>query len=135
MKKLIVCLLMGLFLGCTTYTTIQQVENKWGPPARVEQRGDTTIYYYHWRRNFKWYTVEITTDKEGKIVSKRKYRPQPKFEPPPAARNRTTQGGTAQGIVMAEPLDPKKVVSMEELTISNMHVLYWSVSRGKRKFV
>jgi len=36
---------------------------------------------------------------------------------------------------MAEPLDPKEVVIIEELTISNMHVLYWSISRGKRKFV
>jgi hypothetical protein len=36
---------------------------------------------------------------------------------------------------MAEPLDPKGVVSIEDLTISNMHVLYWTISRGKRKFV
>jgi len=48
MKKLIVCFLMGLFLaGCATTKTIGEVENKWGPPAQVEQRDTTDIYYYH----------------------------------------------------------------------------------------
>jgi hypothetical protein len=93
MKKLIVCLLMGLFLaGC--YSTIAQVENRWGPPARVEQGDTTDIYYYHFYKRQGsglvysgviitkdeggWYTVEITTDKEGKILSKRKYWTQPR---------------------------------------------------------
>ena len=90
MKKLSVCLLIGLFLAaCATTTTIQQVENKWGPPASIEQRDTTDIYYYHFykrqgsglvysgvivtKEQGGWYTVEITTDKEGKILSKRKY--------------------------------------------------------------
>jgi len=97
MKKLIVCLLLGLFWGgCSTTSTIGEVENKWGPPARVEQRDTTDIYYYHFykeegralvhrgiviaRGTGGWYTVEITADKAGNILSKRKYWMQPKAE-------------------------------------------------------
>jgi hypothetical protein len=94
MKKLITCLLIGLFLGgCSTTSTIGEVENKWGPPARIEQRDTTDIYYYHFYKeqgralvhrgiiiaqgSGGWYTVEITTDKAGNILSKRKYWTQP----------------------------------------------------------
>jgi len=36
---------------------------------------------------------------------------------------------------MSEPLGPNEAVSIEEITISNKHVLYWTVSRAKRKYV
>jgi hypothetical protein len=94
MKKLVMCILMCLFLiGCVHTTTISQVENKWGPPAQIEQRGDATVYYYHFYKEEGgalvyrgiviatarggWYTVEITTDKDGKIMGKRQYWKQP----------------------------------------------------------
>jgi hypothetical protein len=94
MRRLIICLLMGLFLtGCATTKTISEVENKWGPPARVEQGITTDTYYYHFYKEQGralvhrgiviangtggWYTVEIKTDKAGNILSKRKYWKQP----------------------------------------------------------
>jgi hypothetical protein len=91
-------ILVLLFFGCAT-TTISQVEDKWGPPAKVEDRGDTIVYYYYFYKGKGigydpgesggivwgqvtggWIVVEIITDRNGKILKKRKYWKQPEIK-------------------------------------------------------
>jgi len=44
MKKKCAVLILVLFLfGCAH--TLSQIEEKWGPPAKVEKLEDKTIYY------------------------------------------------------------------------------------------
>lgn len=88
-KRLVVVLILVVLLsGCTTH--INQVKDRWGPPAKVEERADTVVYYYYFyktkvvRRPYMppevmkgWVVVEITTDLDGKILKKRKYWKQP----------------------------------------------------------
>jgi len=93
-KVLIGLICLFLLLGC--YRNISQVEYKWGPPGKVEDRGETLVYYYYFYRGrgigydpgygggvtlgrvtAGIVVVEITTDKTGKILKKRKYWKQP----------------------------------------------------------
>jgi len=82
----ILSLLFVLLVGCTTH--INQVKDKWGPPAKVESREERLIYYYyfHVERVGRFGTKsgvvvhEITTDRDGKILGTRKYWKQPKIE-------------------------------------------------------
>ena len=71
------------------------MQDKWGPPAEVEDRGDTIHYFYYFHHGrikgsivdadkitgtgitTGWLVVEIVTDKNGKILKKRKYWKQP----------------------------------------------------------
>jgi hypothetical protein len=98
----VLILLVVLLMGCTTTSPhINQIKDKWGPPAKVEDRGDTIVYYYYFYRGggriavtdsplatlimdktakAGWYVVEITTDAEGKILRKRKYWKQPEIK-------------------------------------------------------
>ncbi|MFX0198210.1 MAG: lipoprotein [Candidatus Hodarchaeota archaeon] len=84
MNRLILVLVLALFLaGC--YTHINKVQDKWGPPAKVEDRGDTRIYYYYFpATDYGWgasksgiNVVELITTPEGKILKKRQYWKQP----------------------------------------------------------
>jgi hypothetical protein len=63
--------LLGLF-GCVH--TIDRVEQRWGPPARVEQQEDYTIYHYSFnkegRRGSGMLDVTLTCDSAGNILSK-----------------------------------------------------------------
>ncbi|GEM_PF-756685 len=63
--------LLGLF-GCVH--TIDRVEQRWGPPARVEQQDEYTIYYYSFnkegRRGSGMLDVTLTCDSAGNILSK-----------------------------------------------------------------
>jgi len=63
--------LLGLF-GCVH--TIDRVEQRWGPPARVEQQDEYTIYYYSFnkegRRGSGVLDVALTCDSSGNILSK-----------------------------------------------------------------
>lgn len=82
--------------GC--YKNIDKVEKKWGPPAKVEERGDTLVYYWYFYTSqvkgsvvhakkfsvlgptsvtYGVVVIEIITDKTGKILEKRKYWKQP----------------------------------------------------------
>ena len=94
MKRLALILLLVLFLA-RCYTHINKVQNKWGPPAKVEDRGDILVYYYYFHKGqirgslvdakrpipteitAGWLVVEFTTERNGKILNKRKYWKQP----------------------------------------------------------
>lgn len=95
MKRLLGAILVALFLSAC-YGNINKVKDKWGPPAKVEYQEDTIVYYYYFYRGkaigydpgnsggvtFGKTTVgivvvEIVTDKNGKILNKRKYWKQP----------------------------------------------------------
>jgi hypothetical protein len=64
-------MVLGLF-GCTH--TIDRVEQRWGPPASVEQQGDYTLYSYSFnkasRRGPGVLNVTLTCDNAGNILSK-----------------------------------------------------------------
>ena len=90
---LVILGLLGVLLvGCSTTKTISQVEDKQGPPAKVERRGDTVVYYYYFSkrgvriRPFSvgmesgCVIVEFITDPSGKILKKRKYWKQTEIE-------------------------------------------------------
>lgn len=93
MKRAILILLILFFIGCRAYTHISHVEDKWGPPAKVEDRGDTLHHFYYFRHYHArdkvgkhitegWITVEIVTDRAGKILIKKKYWKQPDLKTP-----------------------------------------------------
>ena len=94
MKRLAIVLASALLLiGC--YSHINRVKDKWGPPAKVEYQQNKIIHYYYFYQDRTrgyipakgglflltgragWYVVEIITDRDGKILSKRKYWKQP----------------------------------------------------------
>lgn len=103
MKKMMIVMAMvvGLLMGgCAA--TMTGVQNKWGPPARIEQaaNGQITHYYYFYKGKGSgvsipignrgaqidlqesmagWIVVAITYDKENKIVNKNQYWAQPNF--------------------------------------------------------
>ena len=62
--------------GCSR--SIKDVENKYGPPHKVKNQGDKTVYYYY---SFEGKTTVYTTDPNGKIIKKRNYDKPPKAEP------------------------------------------------------
>jgi len=99
MKRLGLVLTLTLFLIACATTHINQVQNKWGPPAKVEDRGDTIVYYYYFikgrstgyhpgsrggivfgRSTVGVVAVEIITDRSGNILKKRKYWKQPEVK-------------------------------------------------------
>jgi hypothetical protein len=117
MKKLVVYSLFGfvlalaLFLsGCATLT-LSKVENKYGPPSKVEREGDTITYYYYFYKGKVragavgagpvvmgsgelaegWIVVEFVADSSGKVVKKKKYWKQPKLEPQRQPQERPNQ--------------------------------------------
>ena len=75
MKRLIVlAVVIGLLIsGCAT--TMDRVQDKYGPPARVEQleNGYTVHYYYKVCNDYDCLCNEFTYDQNGKIVKHRKY--------------------------------------------------------------
>jgi hypothetical protein len=96
MKRVAIALILLLLLvGC--YKHISKVEHKWGPPAKVEDRGDTIVYFYYFYKatgsaiiptgkrgamvlasgTEGIVVVEIITDRSGNILDKRKYWKQP----------------------------------------------------------
>ena len=98
MKKWLVVLIMFIWLGCAA-SNITRVEEKWGPPAKVEQKANFTIYYYYFQKGKSigyypgesggitastytagWLCVELTCDKDGNIIKKRKYWVQPRLQ-------------------------------------------------------
>jgi hypothetical protein len=90
---LIASLVIALFLvGCAA-TRINQVEQKWGPPAKVEKLNGNSIYYWYFYkgraigvggRNLALaqyseglVTYEYTVDEAGTIINQRRYWKQP----------------------------------------------------------
>jgi hypothetical protein len=87
MITFIVLILVTILFGCAGVTQTQ-IEQKYGSPAKKEVVDDKIIYYYYFsgRRqripyeryeNVCW---EFTFDRDGKLINKRKYFPQPKLE-------------------------------------------------------
>ncbi|MGO9090366.1 MAG: hypothetical protein ACLQGU_06805 [bacterium] len=83
---IVLAIALGVFVsGCAT-TTIDSVQNKWGPPARVGRVGDLTTYYYILDERYSMldilartrpYCYEFTFDKNGVLIRKREYWVQP----------------------------------------------------------
>ena len=105
MKKLCFVLILVLFLfGCAHVHTISQLEEKWGPPTKVEKFEDKTTYYYYYRHDYvktkpggltvrgdsvpgaaanyttDWVIYEFTADDTGKIIEEKKYTKRPKLD-------------------------------------------------------
>jgi uncharacterized membrane protein YciS (DUF1049 family) len=95
MKRLILVLVLALLLVGFAASNVNQVKGKWGAPAKVEDRGDTNVYYNYFYRGkvsgltseitpagvtAGWVIVEIITDLNGKVLKMRKYLKQPKPE-------------------------------------------------------
>ncbi len=80
----VLILIISLF-GCAEWNQAR-VEQKYGPPAKKEIVGDKTVYYYYYSGrsafNYQPYTmcVDITFDKNGKLINKREYYVQPDLE-------------------------------------------------------
>jgi len=96
--RLILVTVMLICFGCAA-SNISRVEEKWGPPAKVEEKGDFTVYYYYFQKGKSigyypgdsggltastitagWLCVEITCNKDGTIVKKRQYWVQPRLK-------------------------------------------------------
>jgi hypothetical protein len=77
--------LISLLLGCAEWNQAR-VEQKYVPPAKKEIVDDKTIYYYYFSGrsalSYQVYTmcVDITFDKNGKLINKREYYVQPDLE-------------------------------------------------------
>jgi len=74
MKWLVVLLLATMILaGCATTIDRYQSKYKLGDPATVVETDNGKIYYWYFQRRGNQYCIEITTDKEGKVLKERKY--------------------------------------------------------------
>jgi len=99
--KVILVLVLGLSIlmsfGCRQPEYIDEVIAKWGPPARVEKRGnykmtECEVYFWYFQKSqvrgyndrffhgestTGWVCVEIKTVFPGKIINIKKYWAQP----------------------------------------------------------
>ena len=114
---------LGL-LGCAH--TIGRVEQRWGPPASVEQQGDYTLYYYSFnkvsRRGSGVLNVTLTCDNAGNILSKSQiWEPSESVAPFPSPyakkRARTVQPVREEVDASADPTDTKTEVA----TVQSLH--------------
>jgi hypothetical protein len=118
MKRILLFVLLttvlGLF-GCVH--TIDRVEQRWGPPASVEQQGDYTIYSYSFnkvgRRGPGVLNVTLTCDNTGNILSKSQtWEPSESVGPLPSPymkkRTRMVQPRHEEVEASADPSDVKK---------------------------
>lgn len=102
MKKIGIYLLVIFLFNCTTSKTFTliQVEDKWGPPAKIEYRNDKIVYYYYfYKRKVKggivgsgpiamgsgeletgWIILEVIAGQDGKVLKMRKYWKQPELK-------------------------------------------------------
>ncbi len=127
MKRILLFVLLtmvfGLF-GCAH--TIGRVEQRWGPPVRVEQQEDHTIYYYSFnkagRRGSGVLNVTLTCDNAGNILSKSQtWEPSESVVPLPSPymkkKVRTVQPLHEEAEASADPPDMKKEVE----TVQPLH--------------
>ncbi len=81
----LILILIALLFGWAEWNQAK-VEQKYGPPAKKEMVDDKTVYYYYFtgRSGFTYqpYTmcVDITFDKNGKLINKREYYVQPDLD-------------------------------------------------------
>lgn len=98
MKKIfLIGLVLLVLIGCAT--TLNRVQDQWGPPAKCEQREEFTICYYYFQKGRSlgynpgkrggiaisdwtagWLCIELTCDKDGNVLKKRQYWVQPRKE-------------------------------------------------------
>ena len=96
MRKVFLISLLALVLFSCAHT-LSSIEDKWGPPGKIEKLGDKTIYYYYFQKGkvsglavggssvtsvsgdytAGWLVYEFTADENGKIIKERKYWKQP----------------------------------------------------------
>ena len=69
---LFLLLMTIVFVSCTH--TLTRVENKLGPPAKVEKLNNTTTYYYYYYPKRRGTLVlEYTANSKGEIINAREY--------------------------------------------------------------
>ena len=76
MRKLITLAMAILILiGCASLSTMEKVQKRLGPPAKVEQleKGYSTHYYYKACNRYDCLCNEYTYDQNGKVVKTRRY--------------------------------------------------------------
>jgi hypothetical protein len=120
--------LLALF-GCVH--TIDRVEQRWGPPARVEQQDEYTIYYYSFnkegRRGSGILDITLTCDSTGNILSKtQKWEPYESASPLPSPymkkQVRTARPRYEEVEVSADPSDVKKEVGTVQALLGEAEV-------------
>ena len=94
MKKLLMVMsamvVLGGCAGWRSETTCKGIEARWGEPAKIIENDNGTVTY-HWffeeshhgaapftAHNY-WVGYEFVCDKNGKIISKKTFYPQPKI--------------------------------------------------------
>jgi hypothetical protein len=76
MKTLLLLAMAVLILGgCASLSTMEKVQNRLGPPAKVEQLGNgyTTHYYYKACNRYDCLCNEFTYGQNGKVIKTRRY--------------------------------------------------------------
>ena len=78
-SKLVIIILATLLFACAGPSTLADLREKYGPPAKIERIDSTTRYFYYYKVRFRttWVTYEYTGDETGKIVKFQKYWRQP----------------------------------------------------------
>jgi hypothetical protein len=86
--KCLVIVMILFLVGCAH--TLNQIEDKWGKPARVERTENTITYFYYFNRGrlssgvgttditAGRIVVEFIANNDGKVIKERKYWEQPK---------------------------------------------------------
>jgi hypothetical protein len=98
MRKVFLISLLALVLfSCAHTLTLSSIEDKWGPPGKIEKLDGKTIYYYYFQKGKASglaigsssvtglsgdYTegvlvYKFTGDESGKVIKQRKYWKQP----------------------------------------------------------
>jgi hypothetical protein len=75
-KSLMLVLVIGLFVsGCASLSTMEKVQNRFGPPAKVEQleNGNSAHYYYKACNEYDCLCNVFIYNPKGKVVGKRRY--------------------------------------------------------------
>jgi len=76
MKKLILLVMvLGLLVGGCATATMERVQDKLGPPAKVVrlENGYAVHYYYKACNKYDCLCNEFTYDQNGKVVKTRRY--------------------------------------------------------------
>jgi hypothetical protein len=88
MLLILIAIAITLVTGCATLNSIQ---DKWGPPAKCEPKGELTVcYWYYWLGDGPapttvdiyspdWKCREVTVNKNGRVIKVRRYWIQPKL--------------------------------------------------------
>ena len=94
MKRLIILLFAIIFIFACKPSTLDQVKDKWGPPAKIVESGNTVPWFYYFYAGHgrispiatatvmkNYIVVEVIADSSGRVLKLRKYWKQPEKEP------------------------------------------------------